>query len=195
MRQYRVKEHLLEPGWVSLLRLVTFIATAIVYIVTIVVYWKNGIDAIHDRVYDPLLAAAQWVGGPVFLLGLVFAFIRPTKKIGGVIIYVNAAFGLIAFGILAFVMTDNFGGRTWALIGGVAGIVSLGYATFAVACVALLIKGQWLFAAIFLFGALFLRWVSKAATRLMYHDLIAANNALPFHPAFVDSSEPDSTTG
>src|SRR2546425_4886500 len=180
MAQYRLKEHLLEPDWVSLLRAATFIANSIIYIVALVVYAKKGIDGVHDYVYDPILNAGQWVGGPVFLLGLVFAFIRRTKKIGGIIIYLNAAIGLIALGILAFVITETFAGR-WAVIGAVSGTVSLGYGMFAVSVVALAIQRQWLFAALFLFGALFLRWVSKAARRLMYHDLIAANNALPFN--------------
>jgi len=194
MPQYRLKEHLLEPNWVSLLRVATFIATAIAFVATLVVYAKKGIDGVNDNVYNPMLYLGEWVGGPVFLLGLVFAFIKRTKKIGGVIIYLNAAIGLIDLGILAFIITATFASR-WAVVGAVAGTVSLGYGMFAVGIVALAIQRQWLFAALILFGALFLRWVCKAATRLMYHDLIAANNALPFNPAFVDDPEPPSTTG
>ena len=194
MPQYRLKEHLLEPNWVSLLRVATFAATAIAYVATLVVYAKKGIDGVNDNVYNPILYVGEWVGGPVFLLGLIFAFIKRTKKVGGVIIYLNGAIGLIALGILAFMVTGAMSSR-WAVIGAVAGTVSLGYGMFAVSVLALAIQRQWLLAALFLFGALFLRWVCKAATRLMYHDLIAANNELPFNPAFVDEPESHSTTG
>jgi hypothetical protein len=195
MPQYRLKEHLLEPNWVSLLFTATIIASAIAYIATIVVYAKKGIDGVHDNVYDPIGYVGEWVGGPVFLLGLVLALIKRTRKIGGVIIYLNAAIGFIALGILAFVITETLGSKSWAVVGAVVGAASLGYGMFAVSVVVLAIRGQWLFAALFLFGALFLRWVCKAARRLMYHDLIAANNALPFNPAFVDEPESNSTTG
>ncbi len=102
-------------------------------------------------------------------LGFVLAFIRRTKSLAGIVIYLNSVAVLLYLWMFAFLLLYQHVGKWWAFIGALLAVFSGGYGLFVLFVIAYLVSGHWLIAIGFTVGILLCGWAKTWGVTLMFH--------------------------
>lgn len=118
----------------------------IIPLVLLIITFISGIDWLWNSIVNPILPTAFWWAFRIFIFSLLLAFIKPTRFVGTVGLYISS----YIFGAITWIFSLAIVWFHWGLIAVIIGLFIAGVGVLPIAILATMFTGNWSLLLIFL---------------------------------------------